>query len=258
MGILRRLADRWNPPKEERAFSSRDDALAALLSGGIAWQNGAIVSPRTAENLSTVLACVSAISSALSSLPLWVYRRTERGREVDEAQPLMRLVRQGANRHQSWADFVEWLVASTLLSGNGLAEIEVDARGALVALKPIPWSWASVQLLPSGRLVFDVSEQQTVLGATGRTRRLLDTEVLLLCDRSDDGVLGVSRLRRAAAVVGGALSQQEFAMNVLSQGVYPSGIVQADGTIGDQFHNLAERFRSFAGTQNAARALVLD
>jgi HK97 family phage portal protein len=259
MGIRQRIAA-WLDPPEQRAFSSRNDALAALLSGGVAFQGGAIVSPRTAENLSTVLACVGAISSALASLPVWIYRRTATGRELDEAQPLMRVVRRGANRHQSWADFCEWLIASTLLSGNGLAEIITDDRGALVELRPIPWSWASARILPSGRLAFDVSEQHGIFGTVARgQRRLLQEEVLLLTDRSDDGVLGVSRLRRAATVIGAALNQQDFAASVLSNGVFPSGVITAEGRLDDaQRKHLRGEFRSFAGVEHAARALVLD
>jgi HK97 family phage portal protein len=245
---------------ETRAFSSRNDELAALLSGGVAFQSGAIVSPRTAENLSTILACVGAISSALASLPTWVYRRTGAGREVDEGHPLMRLIRRGCNRHQTWPSWLEWTVASTLLYGNSLSEIVVDARGALLELRPIPWNWAAVSMLGSGRLVFDVSETPGVFGGSARgRRRLLQDQVLLLTDRSDDGVLGISRLRRAAAVIGGALSQQEFAHAVLSNGIYPSGVITAEGKLDQlQRQQLREGFKSFAGTDKAAKALILD
>ena len=89
MGILSWLG------LERRSFSSRDDELGRLFGGGLAFQGGQIVSPRTAEALSTVTACIGAISSAIASLPLYVYRRTASGREVDEGSPLMRFARRG-------------------------------------------------------------------------------------------------------------------------------------------------------------------
>ncbi|WP_254434843.1 phage portal protein, partial [Magnetospirillum sp. UT-4] len=104
-----------------------------------------------------------------------------------------RLVRRGPNPWQTWPDFIEWLVASTLLRGNGLAEIIHDSRGAVVELRPIPWDWVTVYLLPSGRLAYDVAEQAGLWGSTGRIRRLLQGEVIHLRDRSDDGLLGRSR-----------------------------------------------------------------
>jgi phage portal protein BeeE len=101
-------------------------------------------------------------------------------------------------------------MASVLLRGNALAEIVTDARGAVVGLKPIPWEWVSVQMLGSGRLVYDVVETIALYGSTGRPRRLLQDEVLHLKDRSDDGLIGRSRLQRAAAVVQSGMSIQSF------------------------------------------------
>lgn len=153
------------------------------------------VHPRMAENLSTVLAAVGAISGSISTLPLYVYRLDGETREVAHDHPLMRLYRRGPNQHQSWADFAEWLVASTLLRGNGLAEVERDGSGQVTALVPIPWEWCSVHLLPTGRLAYDVTD------GSGRIRRLLQDEVIHLRDRSDDGLIGRSRLHRAASTV---------------------------------------------------------
>jgi phage portal protein BeeE len=91
------------------------------------------------------------------------------------------------------------------------AEIVTDARGAVTALKPIPWEWAQVQMLANGPLVYDVVELTHIYGGTGKPRRLLQDEVLHLRDRSDDGLIGRSRLQRAAAVVQAGLSMQQFA-----------------------------------------------
>ena len=253
MGILRRLVDRLDPVEQRAAVGGE------FLMDGWPLNGGPAVNAFSAQNLATVSACVQAIAAGIGSLPTWVYRRTATGREVDEAHPLMRLVRQGANGFQSWPDFVEWLIASTLLAGNGLAEIVTDARGAVVELRPIPWSWASPQLLSNGRLAYDVVTQIGPFGATGRTRRLLQDQALHLRDRSDDGVLGVSRVRRAAAVVSGALGVQTFANGALANGVYPSGVIQAEGKMSrEQTDYLRERFKKFTGAENAAKALILD
>lgn len=254
MGILRRLADRFDP-HEQRA----DDPSWRALSG-YSTATGALVNPRLAENLSTVLRCTSAISSGIASLPAYVYQRTARGRDVAEQHPLMRLIRNGPNQHQSWPDFMEWLVASTLLRGNGLAEIRTDRAGRLTGLVPIPWEWVSVQLLPTGRLVYDVVEITSIYGGTGRPRRLLEGEVLHLRDRSDDGLIGRSRLHRAAAVINAGLSIQEFAGALYRNGINPSGALEVEGKLNaDQLKRLAEQFReAFGGSHNAAKAMVLD
>lgn len=263
MGIIRRIADVFDPAPpaiapviEERAAEVSWDALR----GGIDLGGTAIVNPRMAENLSTVLACIGAISSAMASLPAYVYRKLAKGREIDAGHPLATLITNGPNQHQTWADWVEWVIASVLLRGNALAEIVTDSRGAVSELRPIPWEWCSVQLLPNGRLAYDVVEMTAIGGGTGRPRRLLQGEVFHLRDRSDDGLLGRSRLQRAASVVQAGLSIQTFANELYRNGINPSGALQLDQKLTqEQRDQLATNFRnSFAGPTKAARALVLD
>lgn len=216
--------------------------------------------PKVAENLSTVLACVSAISTAIGSLPAWVYTRTDAGRQVDPAHPLMRLVRLGANDYQTWPEFMEWITASTLLRGNGLAEVRRDNAGRVTALIPIPWEWASVHLLPTGRLAYDVTDVQHVYGGSGRTRRLLQDEVMHLRDRSDDGLIGRSRLDRARSVVSAGMEIQDYAEQMFGNAATPSGVIEADGKIDTEAMNkLKRQFReAYTGTKNARKAMLLD
>lgn len=255
MGLIRRVAD-WLDPAEQRSSQVSWDAMR----GGVDLGSGGIVNPRIAENLSTVLACVGAVSSAMASLPAYIYRQRERGREIDAAHPLAHLIASGPNEHQTWSDWIEWVIASVLLRGNALSQIVTDSRGMVIALKPIPWEWASVQLLPSGRLVYDVTELTHVYGGTGKPRRLLQDEVFHLRDRSDDGLLGRSRLQRAAAVVQAGLSIQEFANALYRNGVNPSGALEIEGELDDEAHDTLKRSfsESFAGPTKAAKALILE
>lgn len=253
-GFLTRLV-------ETRARDGSAARLVAEMNGtGYTASGLAYVSPQAAENLATVTACVGAISSAIASLPAYVYRRVDEGRVEDTTHPLNRLIRSGPNDKQSWCDFCEWLMASVLLRGNGLAEIVFDARGAVVGLQPIPWGWVSVQRLPSGRIAYDVIQQDAMVGATGRSRRLLQEEVLHLKDRSDDGVLGRSRLSRAAETIGASLVTQAFAGMVYANGAFPSGALMSEAKINsDQLAHLRQLFQgAFTGPRNAARALILD
>jgi HK97 family phage portal protein len=116
-----------------------------------------------------------------------------------------------------------------------------------------------VQLLVNGRLVYDVTDMTSV-GGTGRMRRLLQDQVFHLRDRSDDGLIGRSRLQRAAAVVSAGLSIQEFANALYRNGANPSGAVELEGKLDlPEFQNLADRFRQlYSGASNAAKLLILD
>lgn len=252
--------------KERRLAAKRaeNESRAALSSWDLLGSHGAPSGPinaRLAENLSAVLACVQAISGSLASIPLLVYRRDAQGNRIEAPDhPLATMARDSANEWQSWPDFVEWLVAQILLRGNGLAEIVTDGAGRLVELRPIEWQNCNPQLLPSGRLIYDASDINSIYGGTGRMRRLLSSEVLHIRDRSDDGLIGRSRLTRAASAVRSAVSTQRFASQMWRNQSVPSGVVQAKkalspealGVLRDEFDRL------YSGTANARRVAFLD
>src|SRR5262245_36938002 len=99
MGLIRRIADYLDHPNEKRSI----EPSWAALRGGVDL-GGPFVNPAMAENLSTVLACVSAISSAMASLPAYVYRSEGNGRTIDDRHPISRLIATGPNEHQTWSD----------------------------------------------------------------------------------------------------------------------------------------------------------
>ena len=196
----------------------------------------------------------------MASLPAYVYTRSGKGRDVAEAHPVMDLIRRGPNERQTWPDWIEWTMAQVLLRGNAVSEIVTDRAGRVKALRPTPWEWCSVQMLPTGRLAYDVTEMTSIYGGQGRMRRLLEHEVIHLKDRTDDGLLGKSRLQRAGAVIRAGLSVQEFAESMYSNGANPSGALQAEGKLnGEQYQRLGEQFRmAYSGSSNAAKVMILD
>jgi HK97 family phage portal protein len=240
---------------ETRAADPSWQALTGLNT-----TTGLLQTPHGAESLSAVLAATNAISTAVASLPAYVQRFDAGRLENEPSHPLQRLIELGPNPWQGWADFIEFMVSQTLLHGNSIAEIRTDARGAVSELRPIPWQWVSVQLLPSGRLAFDVTEHEALYGGTGSQRRLLQGEVLHLADRSDEGLLGKSRLSRAREVIEAGQKVQRFSRAIYENGVAPSGVIQAEGKLpDDQIRRLKEMFtQAFAGAGNAGSAMILD
>src|SRR5260370_25404726 len=134
-------------PFSRRAAPSRFVPAVPLLGGGPAggdavWSWGSLgggsISPEAAESLAAVLACVNAISSTIAGLPAYVTLSNDTRAEVP-SHPLQRLIDEGVNESETWSDFVEGLLASTLLCGNAAAEILADGRGALSGLRTMPW-----------------------------------------------------------------------------------------------------------------------
>jgi HK97 family phage portal protein len=213
-----------------------------------------------AESLNAVMAAVNAISSAIATLEAGVYQRTPAGRVEAPAHPVAALVR-APNAFQTWPDFIEWLIASTLIAGNGLAEIISDGSGRPAALIPIPWRFVRPLLLPSGRLAFDVTAHPPLWGGMAPQRRLLSSEVLHLKDRSEDGgYIGGSRISRAPGAILNALDEQDYTRALWANGATPRGVIQVPKALSE---TAWERFKAdiretHVGLRNSGKTLILE
>ena len=237
---------------ERRSDAQPSDPSWAALSPSIGYH--ASISAQAAENLSTELACTTSISSALAYVPALTYRIEGDNRIEAMGHPLRTITRNGVSENMSWPDFIEHLVASTLLTGNGLAEIILSDSGRLAGFAWIPWGMVTVQYLRSGRLAYDVADGR------GGNRRLLQSEVIHLRDRTNDGRIGQSRLSRAAETVAGVAASNTFARSFLDKGMAPSGVIELPGRLsGEQRKSIREEMRErYEGVSNAGRTLVLD
>ena len=258
---FRRPAPARVEPRLAPAPAERRDAGLGLGAVSLApFGAAAGFSARAAENLSGVIACVNAISSALASVPARIYRTTDAGRVELPRHPVARLIQVGPSPQLTWPDWIEQTLAGALLHGNAISVIETDGAGQVVGLTPIPWGFCQPSLTPAGRIAYDVTAFAGPWGGAGTARRYLDDEVLHLRDRSDDGWIGRSRLSRAPEVLGAALGLQTYTGAVWRNDATPSGAITHPGKLGNEGRSyLAEAFNSVhQGPSNARRIAVLD
>lgn len=227
-----------------------------LRTGAVDTDAGMPVGPHLAENLSVVFACVQVIAETVGMLPLLVYRKLEGGaRAAAPAHPVAVIFAGDANDQLTASEFIELMTAHCVLRGNAYAEIQRDGRGQPVALQPYHPDLVSVVAIPrTGRYAYDVSLP------TGGTRRLLPEEMLHLKDRSDDGVVGKSRLHRARETFGTALATERYAGSTFRNGASLSGVLSHPGRLDEpSAKRLRADFESlYRGPDNAGRIAVLE
>lgn len=182
------------------------------------------VTPTTAESLSAVQACVSAISETIGSLPLPLYRRTDEGRQKAAEHPLYRVLHDQPNERQSALEFREQMTANMLLRGNAYARIIRGSDGQVRQLVPIHPDRVRVLDLENGRIGYEVT-------GTSATERLTQDEVFHLRHRSDDGVLGVSPIARSAATVELALAERDHGVTTFQNGSKLLGLLKFPGKL---------------------------
>lgn len=241
-----------------RFFEKR--STNAAPGGDSYWQDfgalrsNTVVTPRNAESISAVYACVAAISETIGSLPLFLYRKTgDEGREKAREHPLYRVLHSEPNPRQSALEFREQMTAAMLLRGNAYAQITLGSDGQVRELLPLHPDRVQVLELDSGRLAYDVADSQ------GRQRRFLQEEIFHLRHRSSDGVLGVSPVQAAREVLELALSERDHGVHSFRNGTRLSGVLQADSQIDSAaLRGIQQMWQAaYSGTSNAARVAVL-
>jgi HK97 family phage portal protein len=241
-----------NRARERRSSPTSWDLMRGI---GIDTQAGMPVGPHLAENLSAVFACVQIIAETVASLPVIVYRRAGDGKSPAPDHPVARLFGRAPNSLQTSLEFLEQMTAHCLLRGNCFAEIERDARGAPIALWPLHPDLVSVlKVTRSRRILYDVTDP------AGGTRRLLSDEIFHLKDRSDDGIVGKSRLQRAREVFGTAIAIEAHAANVFRNSASLSGVLMHPENIGlEGAQRLSADFkRTYQGPEKAGEIAILE
>jgi phage portal protein BeeE len=234
-----------------------------------------------AENVATLAACIDIIASAIATLPALVFERMADGSRRETAtHPVCRLIA-APNDLMTWSDLVRFLMGSVLFFGNGVCVIERDGNGQPSALFPVPWP-AIMPLLvptsapqsmgpttPNSRLALDVVWSMCPFPLPGArmasgswpTRYFPDAgELVFLREKTQNGLLGVSRIARAPLVVQQALAVQQFATFLWDSVGTPNISLSHPGRLGPEaVNNIGESWRqNVAGPLNARKPLILE
>ncbi len=243
---------KWPWMSEKR--SAPDPSWSALVPSATTG-TGAHVTAHEAEGLSAVFACVQTIAETVAGLPLILYRRTtDGGRERAPEMSLYTVLHSQPNAWQTALEFREQMQASVLLRGNAYAKIRFDGGGNVVALEPLMTDRVTVLKLGNGRIAYDYHDD------SGRARRLLADEVLHLKDRTEDGIVGRSRIRVARETLGLALAQQEHGARTFANGTRLSGVLETPHQMTEPaLERIGKSWREqFSGTANVGKTAILE
>ena len=218
-------------------------------------RTGGSVTPESAQSVAACYAAVAAISEAIGSLPLHLYRRAgdDRVKAVDHS--LYAVLHHAPNQYQSAVELREWLTSCMLLHGNGFARIERGSDGQVRELHPL--QPGSVQVMRKG----DSIGGYEFTNRDGAVTRLLPSEVFHLRHRAGtDPLMGVSPIQAARAVLDLAIAENEHGNATFRNGTRLSGILKMAGTLkAEQKAALAASWNcQHAGGANHGRTAILE
>lgn len=178
----------------------------------------AVVTEETALQLSAVWACIRLISQTIASLPVVVYKRTDKGRVESPDHWFARLMQHKPNRYQTRFEFLEYQIANLVLHGNCYARI-VRFQGNVIALMPLAATQVETILVDG-----NVAHMYTRDGTT----EALAAESVWHVRMNGDWLVGRSPLLFGRNIFGIAQAAESTTTKVFSNGAKRSGVLKMD------------------------------
>jgi HK97 family phage portal protein len=174
--------------------------------------------------LSAVYRCVNVISDSVAQLPLEPYLIDASGYKTKYvAHPTYYLLNKEPNNRMSRFTFIQALVASVLLKGNGYAYIERDKQGNATALQFIDSTYVTVVTTDkTNKLMYSI---------TGFNSLVEPINMIHILNFSYDGINGISTLEHARQTLGLSTDSEAHAAGFFKGGANLAGILKAQSSL---------------------------
>ena len=222
-----------------KAGRSRASPVRKSLGGGMrvltldspeGWLSGEesiAMSRDRAMKISTVNRCVEVLSNSMAVLPIYIMDESTKERLTEHR--LGSVLWGRANEAMTSFDYQKLMMCNQLLRGNAYAWIFRDsASGVPRELIPLPPDYVTIRVDLDGRLWYFFSHP-----VTGETTMLRPEDILHYKAYSEDGIEGVSVLKRASMTLSTAQAAQQYENATWMNGGQPCGVLTTDADLGD-------------------------
>jgi len=238
----------------ENPNTSLSDPAAWLTTflGGGSTDSGVAVSEESSLKFSAVFASVRVIAETIASLPLFVYKRTDQGKDKAPMHPVYSLLKEEPNGEMTAFVFREVMMTHVLLWGNAYAFIDRNGADRPIALLPLAPDRTFAQR-QNGELFY-------VTHVDGVARVLNKNDVFHVPGLGFDGLKGLSGIQMARQSIGLAIAAEEFGARFFGNGANIGGVLEHPGKISlEAAKNISESWQAaHSGLKNSHKVALLE
>lgn len=230
--------------------SSGSQNGAVSASGTV---GNSVISDERALQVSTVWACVRLISTVTATLPLDVFKYSDKGDEKQgNSHPLARLLRHSPNRFMTPVEFRECMTMQLCFYGNAYALIERNSFGDVIALNPMLSANMDVRL-EKGQVIYRYARD-------GKYVDLKKHEVFHIKGFGFNGLVGLSPIAFACKSAGVAISMEDHQKDFYANGAKAPKILKTSGAIltKEQRAQVEQNFKEIAEGPVNKRLWILE
>lgn len=225
------------------------------LFGFSGTKSGANVTALTSLQVSAVYSCVGLISDSIAMMPLNLLQAGQKNSKTKAVNhSLYKVLSRRPNKWQTHFDWVRMMISHVLLRGNAYSQIVRGSRGQVTELIPLHPDRVTPFWAPDGTKAF------YVVPLTGSPYTLFQDECHHIMNMSDDGLVGLSPVRLHAESIGLAMTTEEHAARLFSNGAQLGGLLKHPKRLSDDAYDRlrkswAERYQ---GVANANKPAILE
>jgi HK97 family phage portal protein len=252
--IRQRLANVLVGNERRSGYANPAEWLINWVNGGTDSMAGVKITEQSALKYSPFWAAIRIISGTCGSLPIVVYKKTERGRDRAPNHKAYSLLHDAPNEYMDAVTFIETRMAHVLTYGNGYAEIQRDGAGRPVALWPLLPDRTKRKLSPSGIPYYAIQPTH------GDIVYLADDAVLHIKGLGYDGYTGYNVVQYHKDTLGYGIAVKEYGARYFANDASPGGVLEHPGTLGDKAakHLTDSWNRQHQGLENKHRLAILE
>lgn len=215
---------------------------------------GVSVTADSALTFSAVFAAHKILAESVAMLPLFMLKRTSRGKEPAPEHPLYPILHDVANKEMDAYLVRETLTAHLAGWGRAHAKIDYDTRGRITSYWPIHPARVEVRRDDAKQIVFVVTLPD------GQTRTYQRWEMLHLRGMSPDGISAYSPIKLARQGIGLAIAAEAYGASFFGNGAAPQGVLLHPSRLDD---DVSTRIRdswnqAHQGIGNANKIALLE
>ena len=190
--------------------STENDVIADVLNGLSPLVNGKTITRKQAMSIPVVTKSVNWIASAIASLPIKMYRRTEKGYIEIYDDYRLPLLNNYSGNCMTANDLKRQLIIDLLLDGNGYAYI--SKRGNVIE---------KLSYIPTNKLTYteSVDNIDKIVNVWVDGKQVQDYNVFRLVNNTKNGMSGVGFISDCQDLLSTILSSLQYENNSISSGV---------------------------------------
>ena len=237
---------------EAQNLTLKDSDLSESLNIGGKAQSGAFVNDASALAQSAVYACNRVLAETVASLPLKVYRTTDKGREEVE-HPLNSLLTASCNGEQTGFELREFQMMCLGLRGNAFAQKVYNNRGQIAQINPLNANYMDVYRNKGGQLAYRYTEPKN-------ENEFTSSDIWRISGFGSNGVLGLSPITLFRESIGASIALEGHSSSAFKNGITPSVVLSHPGSLTDESHKrLKDQLDSgHAGFANAGKPFLTE